>query len=57
MITRAPVPRKTTTGCTVTVEDAYADYPDGVGYTQCVGAQYGNACVGAWSNGAGKVVR
>jgi len=27
-------------------EDAYADYPDGVGYTQCVGAQYGNACRG-----------
>lgn len=27
-------------------EDAYADYPGGVGYKDCVGAQYGNACRG-----------
>jgi ATP-dependent protease ClpP protease subunit len=26
--------------------DAYADYPGGVGYKDCVGAQYGNACRG-----------
>ena len=26
--------------------DAYADYPDGVGYKDCVGAQFGNACRG-----------
>lgn len=27
-------------------EDAYRDYPGGVGYKDCVGAQYGNACRG-----------
>ncbi len=27
-------------------EDAYADYPGGVGYRLCIGAQYGNACRG-----------
>jgi ATP-dependent protease ClpP protease subunit len=27
-------------------EDAYRDYPGGVGYRNCVGAQYGNACRG-----------
>src|SRR6266704_2458457 len=27
-------------------EDAYADYPGGVGYKDCVGAKYGNACRG-----------
>lgn len=26
--------------------DAYADYPNGVGYKDCVGAQFGNACRG-----------
>ncbi len=26
--------------------DAYADYPGGVGYKDCVGAQFGNACRG-----------
>ena len=26
--------------------DAYADYPGGVGYKNCIGAQYGNACRG-----------
>src|SRR4051812_6785338 len=26
--------------------DAYADYPGGVGYRNCVGAQFGNACRG-----------
>jgi ATP-dependent protease ClpP protease subunit len=26
--------------------DAYADYPGGVGYKDCIGAQYGNACRG-----------
>jgi ATP-dependent Clp endopeptidase proteolytic subunit ClpP len=26
--------------------DAYADYPGGVGYRDCIGAQYGNACRG-----------
>ncbi len=26
--------------------DAYADYPNGVGYKDCVGAKYGNACRG-----------
>jgi hypothetical protein len=25
-------------------EDAYEDYPDGAGYINCVGAQYGNKC-------------
>lgn len=27
-------------------EDAYADYPGGVGYRLCIGAQYGNSCRG-----------
>lgn len=27
-------------------EDAYADYPGGVGYRNCVGAKFGNACRG-----------
>jgi ATP-dependent Clp endopeptidase proteolytic subunit ClpP len=27
-------------------EDAYADYPGGVGYRLCVGAQFGNSCRG-----------
>ena len=27
-------------------EDAYADYPDGKGYVNCVGAEYGNDCRG-----------
>lgn len=27
-------------------EDAYRDYPGGVGYKDCVGVQYGNACRG-----------
>lgn len=27
-------------------EDAYADYPDGKGYINCVGAEYGNDCRG-----------
>lgn len=27
-------------------KEAYADYPGGVGYKDCVGAQYGNACRG-----------
>jgi len=27
-------------------EDAYKDYPGGVGYKDCIGAQYGNACRG-----------
>lgn len=27
-------------------EDAYKDYPGGVGYRDCIGAQYGNACRG-----------
>lgn len=27
-------------------EEAYADYPNGVGYEKCIGAQYGNACRG-----------
>jgi len=27
-------------------EDAYADYPGGVGYKDCIGAKYGNACRG-----------
>lgn len=27
-------------------EDAYADYPGGVGYRLCIGAKYGNACRG-----------
>jgi hypothetical protein len=26
--------------------DAYADYPNGVGYKDCVGAVYGNDCRG-----------
>lgn len=26
--------------------DAYADYPNGVGYKDCVGAEFGNACRG-----------
>jgi hypothetical protein len=25
-------------------EDAYADYPDGKGFKNCVGAEYGNTC-------------
>ena len=25
-------------------EDAYADYPDGKGYKDCVGAEFGNTC-------------
>ena len=27
-------------------EDAYADYPGGVGYRNCIGAKYGNSCRG-----------
>jgi ATP-dependent protease ClpP protease subunit len=27
-------------------EDAYKDYPNGVGYKDCIGAKYGNACRG-----------
>lgn len=27
-------------------EDAYADYPGGVGYRLCIGAKYGNSCRG-----------
>lgn len=27
-------------------EEAYADYPGGVGYKDCIGAKYGNACRG-----------
>lgn len=27
-------------------EDAYRDYPGGVGYRDCIGAQYGNSCRG-----------
>jgi ATP-dependent protease ClpP protease subunit len=27
-------------------EDAYADYPGGVGFKDCIGAKYGNACRG-----------
>lgn len=27
-------------------EDAYADYPNGVGYRLCVGVKYGNSCRG-----------
>jgi ATP-dependent protease ClpP protease subunit len=29
-----------------TREDAYRDYPGGVGFKDCIGAQYGNACRG-----------
>jgi hypothetical protein len=27
-------------------EEAYADYPNGVGYKNCIGAKYGNECRG-----------
>jgi hypothetical protein len=27
-------------------EDAYADYPNGVGYKECIGAKFGNECRG-----------
>jgi hypothetical protein len=27
-------------------EDAYEDYPNGVGYVKCIGAKFGNECRG-----------
>lgn len=27
-------------------EDAYEDYPGGVGYKNCIGAKFGNSCRG-----------